>query len=87
MLHFASESKIRFCTISATNVSNIILNIYYLTNEHIVKKQVIHCYRKEGVNHYENCRDVVKDFHEVIKKKDLGQVHPNWSKPEMYDGW
>jgi hypothetical protein len=49
--------------------------------------QVIHCYRTEGVNHYENCREVVEAYHNVISKKDYGQLHPDWANPEMHDGW
>jgi hypothetical protein len=48
---------------------------------------VIECYRKEGVNHYENCRDVAEKYYNLVKKKDLGQLHPNWKNPEKFDGW
>ena len=53
----------------------------------LLRKRVIECYRKEGVNHYENCRDVAQDYLDVIKKKDIGQLQPEWKKPEMKDGW
>jgi hypothetical protein len=53
----------------------------------LLRQRVIECYRKEGVNHYENCREVATDFYNVVKQKDLGQVQPNWKKPEMNDGW
>jgi hypothetical protein len=53
----------------------------------VLRQKVIACYRKEGVNHYENCHDVSKDYYDVIIKKDLGQLHPEWAKPEMKDGW
>lgn len=53
----------------------------------LLRKRVIECYRKEGVNHYENCRDVAQDLYNVIKQKDMGQVQPPWKKPEMNDGW
>jgi hypothetical protein len=53
----------------------------------LLRQRVIECYRKEGVNHYENCRDVATDFYNVVKQKDMGQVQPNWKKPEMNDGW
>ena len=53
----------------------------------LLRKRVIECYRKEGVNHYENCRKVAQDYFETIEKKDMGQLQPNWAKPEMNDGW
>ena len=39
------------------------------------------------MNHYENCREVVQAYYDIIQKKDLGQLHPDWAKPEMKDGW
>jgi NADH dehydrogenase (ubiquinone) 1 beta subcomplex subunit 10 len=53
----------------------------------ILRQQVITCYRKEGVNHYEKCRDVAQQYYSTVTKKDVGQLHPDWSKPEMHDGW
>jgi hypothetical protein len=53
----------------------------------LLRQRVIHCYRKEGVNHYENCRQEAQDLFDIITKKDLGQLHPKWEKPEMNDGW
>jgi hypothetical protein len=53
----------------------------------LLRQQVITCYRREGVNHYEKCRDVAARYYETITKKDVGQLHPDWSKPEMHDGW
>lgn len=54
----------------------------------LLRQRVIICYRKEGVNHYENCRKVVEDYHEIISKSDYGQLKPKgnsfaddyWSK-------
>ena len=48
---------------------------------------MIHCYRTEGVNHYENCRDVAEEFYAVASKKDMGQLQPKWSDPKKNDGW
>lgn len=48
---------------------------------------MIACYRKEGVNHYENCKEPVKEYYDVIVQKDLGQLHPKWDNPEKNDGW
>lgn len=53
----------------------------------ILRQRLIECYRKEGVNHYEDCRGVAKDYYDTISKKDLGQLHPNWANPEKHDGW
>ena len=53
----------------------------------LLRQDVINCYRKEGVNHYENCRDVAKTYYDLITKKDLGQLQPKWKNPEMNDGW
>lgn len=53
----------------------------------LLRQRVIECYRREGVNHYENCKEVATDYYNTITKKDMGQLHPNWEKPEMKDGW
>ena len=53
----------------------------------LLRQKVIHCYRKEGVNHYENCREETQALYDVISKKDLGQLQPEWSDPKMKDGW
>jgi hypothetical protein len=53
----------------------------------LLRQKVITCYRAEGVNHYENCHDVAKDYYEIITKKDLGQLHPEWANPAKQDGW
>ncbi|CAB9511962.1 NADH-ubiquinone oxidoreductase subunit 10 [Seminavis robusta] len=53
----------------------------------ILRKSVIECYRKEGVNHYENCKKEAQDYYDVIIKKDIGQLHPNWQDPKKFDGW
>ena len=40
----------------------------------ILREQVIACYRKEGVNHYENCKDVVTQYLARIQAPDFGMV-------------
>eukprot|EP00956_Cyclotella_meneghiniana_P029676 scaffold72655_cov36-Cyclotella_meneghiniana.AAC.3 len=45
----------------------------------LLRQDVIHCYRKEGVNHYENCKDVVEKYARVVLKRDVGQVNPTFS--------
>ena len=53
----------------------------------LLRQDVIHCARKEGVNKHEHCREKVQALYDVISKPDYGQVHPEWSKPEMKEGW
>mmetsp|Transcript_15602 Transcript_15602/g.29433 ORF Transcript_15602/g.29433 Transcript_15602/m.29433 type:complete len:109 (-) Transcript_15602:168-494(-) len=53
----------------------------------LLRTDVIDCYRKEGVNHYENCKEVTEKYYRVVVKKDLGQVHPNWADKEKFDGF
>lgn len=53
----------------------------------LLRKDVIECYRKEGVNHYENCRAQCERYYNLVAKKDLGQLQPEWSNPEKSDGW
>jgi len=53
----------------------------------ILRQRVAECYRREGVNHYENCKEPVQDYYNIIIKKDYGQLHPNWANPEKHDGW
>jgi hypothetical protein len=43
----------------------------------LLRQRVIHCYRKEGVNHYEKCKKEAQDLYNVISQKDLGQLQPN----------
>ena len=47
----------------------------------LLRQDVIHCYRKEGVNHHENCKEVVERYGRVVLKRDVGQVNPTWSDP------
>jgi hypothetical protein len=53
----------------------------------LLREDVIECYRREGVNHYQNCHDVTQRFYNVIQQKDLGQLQPNWQDPSKMDGW
>lgn len=45
----------------------------------LLRQDVIACYRKEGVNHYENCKEVVERYSRVVLKRDVGQVGPKWA--------
>ena len=53
----------------------------------LLRQKVIQCYREHGVNHYEKCREVGKAYYDLITKKDLGQLQPDWSDPKKKDGW
>ncbi|KAL7530073.1 hypothetical protein ACHAWF_003249 [Thalassiosira exigua] len=44
----------------------------------LLRRDVIECYRKEGVNHYENCQEQVKTYAKLVLKRDVGQVRPKW---------
>jgi hypothetical protein len=45
----------------------------------LLRRDVIECYRKEGVNHYENCKKPVETYARVVLKRDVGQVGPKYS--------
>jgi hypothetical protein len=44
----------------------------------LLRQRVIHCYRKEGVNHYENCQTEAQDYYNIIIKRDNGQLQPTF---------
>lgn len=52
-----------------------------------MRKDVIDCYRKEGVNHYDNCKEVTEKYYKVVVKNDVGQVHPDWADKAKHDGF
>lgn len=60
--------------------------IAFETVRHL-RKDVIDCYRKEGVNHYENCKEVCQAYYNVVIKRDVGQVHPDWEDKSKHEGW
>jgi hypothetical protein len=53
----------------------------------ILRKDVIECYRTEGVNHYDNCKEVNKRYYDVIIKRDVGQVQPDWEDKSKHEGF
>lgn len=53
----------------------------------LLRKDVIDCYRKEGVNHYDNCKDVTETYYKVVVKRDVGQVQPDWSDKSKHEGF
>ena len=44
----------------------------------LLRQDVITCYRKEGVNHYENCKEPVEKYAKLLLKRDVGQVNPTY---------
>jgi len=42
----------------------------------LLRRDVIDCFRREGVNHYENCYDVSAKLYNELHAKDMGQLHP-----------
>lgn len=53
----------------------------------IIRTRVQECYRREGVNHYENCQKEVKDYYDIIMQKSLGQVQPDWADERKKEGF
>jgi hypothetical protein len=53
----------------------------------LLREEVQECCRREGVNQFDNCKEVTQKMYDVIIQKDMGQLHPNWSNPAMKDGW
>ena len=53
----------------------------------LLRRDVIECYRKEGVNHYQNCKEVTERYYNVVVKRDVGQLHPDWANPDKKEGW
>jgi hypothetical protein len=53
----------------------------------ILRRRLVECVRKEGVNLHENCQEQAQAYYNQITKKDYGQLHPKWENPEMRDGW
>ena len=49
----------------------------------ILRKRVIECYRREGVNHYDLCKGPVEEFYNVIIQNDHGQLHPKYENLEL----
>ncbi|VEU34699.1 unnamed protein product [Pseudo-nitzschia multistriata] len=53
----------------------------------LLREDVIECYRSSGVNHYTDCKEINQKYFDLVTKKDMGQLHPNWKNPEKHDGW
>ena len=53
----------------------------------LLRQDVIECYRKEGVNHYENCKGVVDTYSRVVLKRDVGQVNPTYKDEKKNYGF
>lgn len=53
----------------------------------LLRRDVIECYRREGVNHYENCKEPVEKYAKVVLKKDVGQVNPKFKDEGLNYGF
>ena len=53
----------------------------------LLRKDVIECYRKAGVNHYDECKEQTEKYYKVVVKRDVGQVHPDWANKDKHEGW
>lgn len=53
----------------------------------LLRRDVIECYRKEGVNHYENCKAPVEKYAKVVLKRDVGQVNPEYKDEKKNYGF
>ena len=40
------------------------------------RAQLIACYHREGVNHYQNCRKVAQEFVDLINTPNFGALKP-----------
>jgi mannitol-1-phosphate/altronate dehydrogenase len=52
-----------------------------------LRQDVIDCYRKEGVNHYDNCKQVTETYYKLVVKQDVGQVQPDWADKSKNEGF
>mmetsp|Transcript_49499 Transcript_49499/g.96818 ORF Transcript_49499/g.96818 Transcript_49499/m.96818 type:complete len:107 (+) Transcript_49499:175-495(+) len=48
----------------------------------LLRTDVINCYRKEGVNHYANCKEVCKKYLLTLRAPNYGQVTPKWMQDD-----
>eukprot|EP00924_Labyrinthula_sp_SR-Ha-C_P007244 snap_masked-scaffold_8-processed-gene-13.35-mRNA-1 protein AED:0.13 eAED:0.13 QI:0/-1/0/1/-1/1/1/0/91 len=43
----------------------------------LIRNELTKCYRREGVNHYQLCKDLAQKYVDVIRKPDFGAAfHP-----------
>lgn len=42
----------------------------------LLRQQVIACYRKEGVNHYVNCKHLTTKYLDIIQDRTYGMLKP-----------
>ncbi|CAM9440100.1 unnamed protein product [Phaeothamnion confervicola] len=42
----------------------------------LLRQRVIDCYRREGVNHYQNCKDVAQKYAATIRADGWGMPPP-----------
>jgi hypothetical protein len=49
----------------------------------ILRIRLIHCVRREQINHYENCRKEASEFLAHATHPTHRQLQPEWRNPEM----
>ena len=94
VVHVAHQSSLQKQRGRAKDPVKLLLSIEQRARERqvayetvkILRTKVIECYRREGVNHYDNCKEPVAAYYNVIIRKDLGQLQPDWANPEKMDG-
>ena len=53
----------------------------------LLREDVIECYRKSGINHYTDCKEINQKYYDLVTQKDMGQLHPKWKDEAKHDGW
>jgi hypothetical protein len=53
----------------------------------LLREDVIECYRKTGINHYTECKEINQKYFDLVTQKDMGQLHPKWKNEAKHDGW
>lgn len=57
---------------------------YYIAIEQakIARSEVAQCYFREGVNHYQNCKEVVAKYKEILDTYKYGSLYHNQPSQE-----
>ncbi len=41
----------------------------------MLRRRLAQCYREEGVNHYENCRDIAEEYYKTLHAPNHGALY------------
>ncbi len=41
----------------------------------VLRRRLNICYREEGVNHYENCRDIAEEYYKTLHAPNRGALY------------